>query len=121
MNRSEASLLLGHCAAFDNRNDSKAAATAWAAALYDVPLDDDTRAVVAAYYTTPPKDPDQRLWIMPHHVRTLRSKIRSARLENFQYEPAALREHRRVPHSLPRPGPGDRLRSPRHPAQPPRH
>lgn len=89
MNRSEASLLLGHCAAFDNRNDSKAAATAWAAALYDVPLDDDTRAVVAAYYTTPPKDPDQRLWIMPHHVRTLRSKIRSARLENFQYEPVA--------------------------------
>lgn len=87
MNRAEAAELLGHCAAFDNRHDSKAAATAWAAALHDVPFDADTRAAVAAYYTTPPKDPDQRLWIMPHHVRTLRAKIRSARLENFQYEP----------------------------------
>ncbi|MGW6872860.1 zinc finger domain-containing protein [Streptomyces xanthophaeus] len=87
MNRSEAAELLGHCAAFDNRNTSVAAATAWASALHDVPLDADTRDAVSAYYTTPPKDPDQRLWILPHHVRTLRSKIRSARLENFQYEP----------------------------------
>ncbi|MFF4848750.1 hypothetical protein [Streptomyces sp. NPDC001194] len=87
MNRTEASVLLGHCAAFDNRQPSEAAATAWASALNDIPLDADTKAAVAAYYTTPPKDPDQRLWILPHHVRTLRSKIRSARLENFQYEP----------------------------------
>jgi len=60
---------------------------AWAAALQDVPLDQDAKAAVAAYYTTPPKDPDAKLWILPHHVRTLRTKIRSARLENFQYEP----------------------------------
>jgi hypothetical protein len=89
MNRSEAAELLGHCSAFDNRKDSIAAATAWASALHDVPLDTDTKAAVAAYYTTPPKDPDAKLWILPHHVRTLRSKIRSARLENFQYEPIA--------------------------------
>lgn len=87
MNEYEAAELLGHCAAFDNRKPSIAARVAWAAALYDVPLDNDAKAAVAAYYTTPPKDPDAKLWILPHHVRTLRSKIRSARLENFQYEP----------------------------------
>ena len=89
MNPREAAQLLGHCAAFDNRKPSQAAAMAWAAALHDVPFDDDARAAVAAYYTTAPKDPDGKLWILPHHVRTLRSKIRSARLENFQYEPIA--------------------------------
>lgn len=86
MNRTEASILLGHCAAFDNRQPSEVAAQAWAAALHDVPLDQDTKDAVAAYYTTAPQDPNQRLWIMPHHIRTLRSKIRSARLENFAYE-----------------------------------
>ncbi|MFF2475128.1 hypothetical protein [Streptomyces sp. NPDC058066] len=89
MNRKEAAALLGHCAAFDNRQPSEAAATAWASALHDVPFDNDSRAAVASYYTTPPQDPNARLWILPHHVRTLRSKIRSARLENFQYEPIA--------------------------------
>lgn len=89
MNPREAAELLGHCAAFDNRKPSQGAAVAWAAALHDVPLDNDAKAAVASYYTTPPKDPDAKLWILPHHVRTLRSKIRSARLENFQYEPVA--------------------------------
>jgi len=87
MNPREAAELLGHCAMFDNRKPSQGAAVAWAAALHDVPLDDDARAAVAIYYSTPPKDPDGKLWILPHHVRTLRSKIRSKRLENFQYEP----------------------------------
>lgn len=87
MNRTEASELLGHCAAFDNRKPSAAAAAAWASALHDVPLDDDAKAAVASYYTTPPQDPDAKLWILPHHVRTLRTKIRNKRLENFQYEP----------------------------------
>jgi hypothetical protein len=87
MNPKEAAQLLGHAAAFDNRKPSQAAAMAWAAALHDVPLDDDAKNAVAAYYTTPPKDPDAKLWILPHHVRTLRTKIRNARLENFQYEP----------------------------------
>src|SRR3546814_11571513 len=72
---------------FNNRKPSQGAAVAWASALHDVPLDADAKAAVAAYYTTPPKDPEARLWIMPHHVRTLRSQIRSQRLENFQYEP----------------------------------
>lgn len=87
MNPKEAAALLGHCSAFDNRKPSHAAAMAWSAALHDVPLDDDARAAVAIYYTTPPKDPGGKLWILPHHVRTLRTKIRSKRLENFQYEP----------------------------------
>lgn len=89
MNPKEAAELLGHCSAFDNRKPSAAAAMAWSAALHDVPLDDDARAAVAIYYSTPPKDPDGKLWILPHHVRTLRTKIRSKRLENFQYEPIA--------------------------------
>lgn len=87
MNRTEAAELLGHCTAFDNRQPSAAAATAWASALHDVPLDADAKAAVAVYYSTPPQDPKERLWILPHHVRTLRTKIRNARLENFQYEP----------------------------------
>ena len=87
MNPREAAELLGHCAMFDNRKPSQGAAVAWAAALHDVPLDADAKAAVASYYTTAPKDPEAKLWILPHHVRSLRSKIRSARLENFQYEP----------------------------------
>lgn len=87
MNPTEAAELLGHAAAFDNRNPSAAAAVAWAAALEDVPLDADAKAAVALYYRTPPQDLKERLWILPHHIKTLRSKIRSARLENFQYEP----------------------------------
>lgn len=87
MNANEAAELLGHAAAFDNRKPSAYAAIAWAAALHDVPLDTDAKAAVAAYYTTPPRDPDATLWILPHHVRTLRTKIRNARLENFRYEP----------------------------------
>ncbi|MFL4947535.1 hypothetical protein ACJ6WE_09200 [Streptomyces sp. MMS24-I31] len=87
MNPREAAQLLGHCAAFDNRKPSQAAAMAWSAALHDVPLDEDAKAAVAIYYTTAPQDPKERLWILPHHVRTLRTKIRNARLENFQYEP----------------------------------
>lgn len=87
MNPTEAAELLGHAAAFDNRNPSAAAAVAWASALHDIPLDNDAKAAVAAYYTTAPQNPTDRLWILPHHIRTLRSKIRSKRLENFQYEP----------------------------------
>ena len=89
MNPREAAELLGHCAMFDNRKPSQGAAVAWASALHDVPLDDDAKSAVAAYYTTAPKDPDAKLWILPHHVRTLRTKIRNQRLENFQYEPIA--------------------------------
>lgn len=87
MNPREAAELLGHCSAFDNRKPSTAAAMAWSAALHDVPFDADATAAVASYYTTAPKDPDAKLWILPHHVRTLRTKIRNQRLENFQYEP----------------------------------
>jgi hypothetical protein len=87
MNPTEAAELLAHCSAFDNRKPSAAAAVAWSSALHDVPLDADAKAAVAAYYTTPPKNFDDKLWILPHHVRTLRTKIRNGRLENFQYEP----------------------------------
>ncbi|WP_225840277.1 hypothetical protein [Streptomyces sp. NK08204] len=87
MNEEEAAELLGHCTAFDNRQPSLTAAIAWASALHDVPLDEDAKDAVALYYRTPPENPKDRLWILPHHVRTFRAKIRNARLENFQYEP----------------------------------
>jgi len=87
VNADEAAELLAHCSGFDNRHPSLAAAQSWAAALHDVPLDNDAKDAVAIYYTTPPQNPNERLWILPHHVRTLRTKIRNARLENFQYEP----------------------------------
>ncbi|MFG3476433.1 hypothetical protein ACGF3K_14375 [Streptomyces sp. NPDC047980] len=87
MNSDEAAELLAHCSGFDNRQPSLAAARSWASALHDVPFDQDARDAVAAYYTTPPQNPSERLWILPHHVRTLRTKIRNKRLENFQYEP----------------------------------
>jgi hypothetical protein len=87
MTPAEASDLLTRCAGFDNRQPSAAAAIAWASALGDIPLDADAYAAVDRYYGTPPKDPNQRLWIQPHDVRRLRRTIRSERLENFQYEP----------------------------------
>jgi hypothetical protein len=87
MNANEAAELLAHCSGFDNRQPSLAAAKSWASALYDVPFDQDACDAIAAYYTTPPQNPNERLWILPHHVRTLRTKIRNQRLENFQYEP----------------------------------
>jgi hypothetical protein len=87
VNAEEAAALLAHCSGFDNRQPSVAAAKSWASALHDVPFDQDARDAIATYYTTPPQNPNERLWILPHHVRTLRAKIRNARLENFQYEP----------------------------------
>jgi hypothetical protein len=86
----EAADLLTRCAAFDNRKPSAAAAMAWASALKNVPLDADTYAAVDRYYATPPKDPDQRLWIQPHDIRTHRAALRAGRLEHFVYEPPAL-------------------------------
>ncbi|MFI1796542.1 hypothetical protein ACH427_04175 [Streptomyces sp. NPDC020379] len=86
MTPAEAGRLLAHCAAFDNRQPSRAASEGWSAALRDVPFDEDALAAVARYYGTPPRDPGQRLWIQPHDVRTLRKTIRSERLENFSYD-----------------------------------
>ncbi|MFC9700883.1 hypothetical protein ACFTWD_09350 [Streptomyces sp. NPDC056943] len=86
MNVSEAARLLAICCGFDNRQPSELAAQAWAAALKGIPFDQDAKDAVVRYYSTTPKDPDTRLWIMPHHVRDLRNKIRAERLENFAYE-----------------------------------
>lgn len=87
MNSRDAARLLQHASAFDNRQPSEAAATAWAAALHDMPCDDDTLAAVARFYGTPPARPGERLWIQPHDVRTHRQAIRTERLEGFVYEP----------------------------------
>jgi len=95
VNSTEAAKLLVHCAAFDNRQPSRAAAEAWAVALRDVPLDADTLDAVARYYGTPPKDPNQRLWIQPHDVRAHRRSIRSERAQGFVYEPPGEEEHPR--------------------------
>jgi hypothetical protein len=86
VNVSEAAQLLAICCGFDNRQPSELAAQAWSAALKNIPFDQDAKDAVVRYYSTTPKDPDTRLWIMPHHVRDLRAKIRAERLENFAYE-----------------------------------
>ena len=81
MTPSEAAKLLGHIAAFDKRTVGEVDARAWAAALWDVPLDNDAFAAVARYFGTAPKDPEARRWLEPFHVRSLRSKIREQRIE----------------------------------------
>lgn len=87
MNRTEAMQLLAYIGIFDNRDVTEAAGHAWAAALSDVPLDEDVRTAVTEFYRTPPKNPGARLWMEPHHVITGRRRIRDARLERFVYEP----------------------------------
>jgi hypothetical protein len=91
VNPSEAAQLLAHCAAFDNRTVGKADSRAWAAALHDVPLDQDALAAVARFYGTPADKPGERLWIQPHNVRAHRLAIRKERLGETlpAYEPPA--------------------------------
>lgn len=84
MNPTEAGRLLAHAASFDNRQPSRAANVAWAAALWNIPADDDTFAAVARFYgDLDPNDrfdPTKRRWLEPHHVRYHRRQIRNARL-----------------------------------------
>ncbi|MEU8968094.1 hypothetical protein AB0D11_02265 [Streptomyces monashensis] len=86
MNAAEAARLLGHAAAFDNRTVGEATARAWATALRDIPLDQDTLDAVAAFYgantfdTASRFDPTKRRWLEPHHVRYHRQQIRNGRL-----------------------------------------
>jgi hypothetical protein len=89
VNPSEAAQLLAHCAAFDNRTVGKADSRAWAAALRDVPLDQDALEAVARFYGTPSEKPGDRLWIQPHNVRAHRLSIRKERLGETlpAYEP----------------------------------
>ncbi|MEU5596611.1 hypothetical protein [Streptomyces sp. NPDC020298] len=86
MNAAEAARLLGHAAAFDNRTVGEAAARAWAAALHDIPYDQDAIDAVTAFYgtntldTATRFDPSKRRWLEPHHVRYHRQQIRNTRL-----------------------------------------
>lgn len=91
---SEASDLLNRCAMFDNRKPSLVASKAWAKALHDVPLDEDTYSAVDRFYGTPPARAGERLWIQPHDVRSHRLAIRRERLGETlpAYEPPALPE-----------------------------
>lgn len=81
MTPSEAAKLLAAVAAFDKRTIGEVDARAWAAALHDIPLDDDAFTAVARYFGTPPKDGEARRWLEPHHVKTMRRKIREERIE----------------------------------------
>ncbi|MVO84149.1 hypothetical protein GPA10_05030 [Streptomyces sp. p1417] len=81
MTPDEAARLLATAAAFDNRTPSKIAKHAWASALHDLPLDNDTIDAVARYYSAPAAPGETgRRWIEPHHVRTHRTAIRNERL-----------------------------------------
>lgn len=88
MTPDDAKQLLARCAAFDNRQPSLIAAQGWAAALHDIPADQDAITAIARFYGTPPPRPGERLWIQPHDVRSIRAAIRTERLESFVYEPA---------------------------------
>lgn len=90
MTPDEAARLLAACSAFDNRQPSEIAKQAWASALRDLPLDNDTFDAVARYYSAPAQQGETgRRWIEPHHVRTWRTKIREERLGTTipAYEP----------------------------------
>jgi hypothetical protein len=78
MTPSEAAALLGHIAAYDRRTVGETDARAWAAALHDLPLDQDTLNAVARFYGQP--GDDRQRWIQPHNVRTLRTAIRGERI-----------------------------------------
>jgi hypothetical protein len=82
MDAVEATKLLAHAAAFDNRKPSKAASIAWAEALKDIPADPDAFAAVARFYAKPARDGDLdgTRWIQPHHVKQLRKEIRGERI-----------------------------------------
>jgi hypothetical protein len=81
MNPTEAAQLLAHAAAFDNRKPSAAASKAWAAALHDVPLDEDALTAVARYYGVDDPQATGQRWIQPHHVRAHRKAIRRERID----------------------------------------
>lgn len=84
MNPADAQKLLTVASGFDNRDTtSEAAPRAWAAALTDIPADPDAFAAVHRYYGQPdaPGAPiSGRRWIEPHHVRSIRARIRAERL-----------------------------------------
>lgn len=84
MDRSEAAELLAFAAAYDQRTVGRADVEAWAMAMTKatVPLDETTREAVVEYYTeTPPAEAGDmgRRFIQPHHVVSIRRRIRTAR------------------------------------------
>ncbi|MFG3051816.1 hypothetical protein ACGFZP_12825 [Kitasatospora sp. NPDC048239] len=78
MTPAQAAALLGHIAAYDRRTVGETDARAWAAALRDVPLDQDALQAVAEFYGRP--GDDRQRWIQPHNVVTLRAAIRHQRI-----------------------------------------
>lgn len=98
MDKSEATELLTFAAAYDQRTIGRADVEAWAMAMTkaNVPLDETTREAIVDYYTeTPVADTGDtsRRFIQPHHVVSLRRRIRTARA-------------RRLPMPCPNPTPG---------------
>ncbi|MCX5607058.1 hypothetical protein OHB39_05605 [Streptomyces sp. NBC_00047] len=74
MTPADAAEVLALCAAFDLRTIGEADARAWAYALRDLPLDDDTRQAVADHYGVTEKR------ATPADVRRIRARIREARI-----------------------------------------
>lgn len=74
MTPADAAELLTFCAAWDQRTIGESDARAWAYALRDVPLDDDTRQAVADHYGVT-KDR-----ATPADVRRIRTRIRETRI-----------------------------------------
>lgn len=84
MHKSEASALLTFASAYDQRKIGAADVEAWALAMTraGVPNDESTRDAIVEYYTgTPPSEEGEigRRFIQPHHVVSLRQRIRTER------------------------------------------
>lgn len=72
MNVVEATALLKTCSGYDNRKPNDDAPDAWATALYDVTLEDATKAVHVHYR-------DSVVFVMPGHVRAIVRRVKEAR------------------------------------------
>lgn len=72
MNPQDAAALLAKCAAFDNRQPTKATTLAWSEALEDMPLVDALKFVTDHYATS-------REWIMPSDLNAAWRQLRRER------------------------------------------
>lgn len=88
MTPADATELLMLAAAFDRRTVGETDARAWAAALNNIPLDDDARASVARHFA------ESTEWFTPAHLRSIRHRIRAERLGDTPppYDPPAALE-----------------------------
>lgn len=75
MTPQEAAIVLAKCSAFDNRQPSQAAATAWGEAIDEDVTLQDALAIVRDHYA------NSRDWIMPADINRISRQLRRQRIE----------------------------------------